>query len=76
MHPSTQAVSDDPLIELLAIFASSGRTPPMRADTGLNVQGHPTGIRNGWFNWPFNFDPTWLQSCDGFTPKEGAGEPT
>ena len=28
------------------------------------VVGDPTGIRNGWFVWPFNFDPTWLVSCD------------
>jgi len=38
--------------------------------TGLNVKGHPHGIKNGWFIWPFNFDPVWLENCDGFTPKE------
>lgn len=31
-----------------------------------NVTGNPHGLRKGWFNWPFNFDPTWLTSCDGF----------
>jgi hypothetical protein len=36
------------------------------------VEGHPQGIRNGWFMWPLNFDPTWLLSCDGFSddPKD------
>lgn len=28
------------------------------------------GIDNGWFGWPFNFDPVWLLTCDGFKPKE------
>lgn len=37
-----------------------------------NVKGNAHGIKNGWFFWPFNFDPTWLQSCDGFTEKAPA----
>ena len=24
------------------------------------------GIDSWWFVWPFNFDPTWLLSCDGY----------
>jgi len=36
----------------------------------LNVRGCDTGIRNGWFMWPVNFDPTWLLSCDGFEEKQ------
>ena len=31
------------------------------------VVGNETGIRRGWFIWPFNFDPVWLMSCDGFS---------
>jgi len=27
------------------------------------------GIKNGWFNYPFNFDPLWLEECDGFKAK-------
>lgn len=34
------------------------------------VEGAPYGIRSGWFNFPYNFDPTWLISCDGFKAKE------
>lgn len=34
-----------------------------------NVQGNAHGIRSGWFMWPFNFDPVWLVSCDGFSDK-------
>jgi hypothetical protein len=25
---------------------------------------------NGWFTWPFNFDPRWLDSCSGFEGVE------
>jgi hypothetical protein len=36
------------------------------------VVGDLHGISKGWFRWPFNFDPTWLISCDGFSddPKD------
>jgi len=30
------------------------------------VQGNPIGIRQGYFFWPINFDPVWLESCDGY----------
>jgi hypothetical protein len=36
----------------------------------LGVTGNAHGIKNGWFCWPFNFDPIWLESCNGFTPRE------
>jgi hypothetical protein len=53
---------------MMAIFASVGRVAPVIGPEAkeLNVTGHPHGIQNGWFNWPFNFDPVWLESCNGF----------
>jgi hypothetical protein len=39
----------------------------------LNISGNETGIRGGWFYWPLNFDPIWLETCDGFE-KKGGGE--
>ena len=36
----------------------------------LGVTGNLHGIQNGWFFWPSNFDPVWLEACDGFTEKE------
>lgn len=38
-------------------------------NTAAHVEGNPHGIRHGWFYWPWNFDPTWLVSCDGFAEK-------
>ena len=69
-HPSNEDELENPMYALLAIFGSVGRAPPVLADTGLNVKGDPHGIRAGWFNWPWNFDPVWLLSCDGFEPRE------
>lgn len=34
------------------------------------VTGNQHGIKSGWFAWPYNFDPVWLQSCDGFSDKQ------
>jgi hypothetical protein len=34
------------------------------------VQGDEYGRKMGWFVWPWNFDPAWLISCDGFKTKE------
>jgi hypothetical protein len=33
------------------------------------VSGNKNGIRNGWFCHPYNFDPVWLEKCDGFEAK-------
>ena len=40
------------------------------ANSSAKVEGHPCGIKNGWFRWPNNFDPNWLISCDGFKINE------
>lgn len=47
-------------------------------NTEAHVRGTPHGIMNGWFMWPMNFDPVWLESCDGFSenPEDKKGEPT
>jgi hypothetical protein len=34
------------------------------------TEGDPCGKRNGWFSWPWNYDPIWLKSCDGFVAKD------
>jgi hypothetical protein len=32
------------------------------------VTGHAHGYKNGWFMHPFNFDPIWLLTCNGYEP--------
>ena|SRR3990167_3099699 len=72
-HPSNQAALDNPLNQLAAIFGGIGRAVPVMGETKqLKVVGHHTGIRRGWFQWPFNFDPVWLQECDGYEASASA----
>lgn len=32
----------------------------------LHIKGDAHGIQAGYFMWPVNFDPVWLENCDGF----------
>jgi hypothetical protein len=54
----------------MALLSSAGRLPPFQVDVGLNVKGNSHGIKEGWFNWPLDYDPRWLLECDGFEAKE------
>jgi len=75
-HPAVEGseVAKDPLGGVLSILASVGRIKPLMdtdAARELLISGDPYGIKSGWFNWPWNFDPTWLRTCIGF---EGIAE--
>lgn len=35
----------------------------------LNIKANQHGISRGWFMWPSNFDPVWLENCDGYKEK-------
>lgn len=76
-HPKVAMTPDNPLNGLLALLGSVGRCSslPVKLANPLNVEGDPHGIKKGWFCWPINFDPVWLQSCDGFEViKQEGGE--
>jgi len=73
LHPDVRAIAEDPLATIAGMFASVGREPPMPYPSigkKLNIKGNEHGIKKGWFNWPVNFDPCWLISCDGFEEKK------
>jgi len=38
----------------------------MKNSKKLNIKGNSHGIASGWFNFPYNFDPVWLENCDGY----------
>ncbi len=69
-HPSVGKT--DPMDKMIAILASVGRAPAPSSDAAkeLNITASAHGINSGWFSWPFNFDPMWLNTCDGFISKE------
>ncbi len=64
-HPKCKGVGEG-LVGLL-VALSGGHAPQM--NTGLKVKGDTYGIRQGWFSHPLNFDPVWLEECDGFEKK-------
>lgn len=36
-------------------------------------RGDPVGVKNGWWWFPFNFDPTWHTDwCERYTRRDGA----
>ena len=67
LHPYNKEQIDDPMLQLMGIFASVGRVgfQPI-ADERLRIVGNSSGIAKGWFHYPVNFDPVWLENCDGF----------
>lgn len=72
-HPNLGNVTKDPLAGMMAIFASVGRVSPQMDIHAISkefeIKANIHGIRNGWFNWPWNFDPIWLENCNAFTLK-------
>lgn len=47
---------------LVAKNKETGETLPL-------IDIDPQGIEGGWALWPFNFDPTWINSCLMFEGK-------
>jgi hypothetical protein len=64
LHPSIPDMGEIGYLMSLVSSRTSGTQIPVNA--GIKVSGNKHGIINGWFNWPFNFDPVWLESCSGF----------
>lgn len=42
--------------------------PPVELSE-IKVIGNPIGIKYNWFNFPYDFDPVWLEFCSGFKSK-------
>ncbi len=79
MHPATARVHANPTAGMVSLLGKrTGLTsmPLTTEASALNVSGVEHGIRHGWFLWPVNYDPTWLERCDGFTPVEQQAEAT
>jgi hypothetical protein len=68
-HPKNKAILENPILKVMSILASVGRVTPTPC-MGIYVRGNPQGIKGGWFNYPFSFDPIWLEECDGFEVME------
>ena len=67
-HPKVS--NDNPLSQLMAMLRRPINSSVDPAAEELNIQANAHGVRSGWFCWPMNFDPVWLENCDGFKIKE------
>lgn len=68
-HPAFEGVNA--ALGLLATLRASQRGGPIEAPSGgITVKGNAHGIANGWFMHPLNFDPVWLDECNGFKSAE------
>lgn len=70
-HPKCGQDLANPLSNIMAIFASVGRVQPRisMAAIELGIEINPTGIKGGWANWPWNFDPRWIETCNGYEER-------
>lgn len=73
-HPDIEDLFQDSLLKIFSIFASVDRVPsvmfsPKVLDSmeKLGITVDATGFKNNWVNWPFDFDPIWILTCEGFT---------
>jgi hypothetical protein len=66
-HPRTLATPRGVLDILLKNPRETTREP---AAQQLGIKGNAHGIRQGWFYWPYNFDPVWLEACKGFKQRK------
>mgnify|MGYP001562958622 CR=1 FL=1 len=71
-HPKVEAEPKNNLSELMSLLGG-GRSLPLgmmnESKKELNIKCNSHGLNSGWFNWPYNFDPVWLENCDGFEQK-------
>ena len=67
IHPETKHIWDVELSDFLSLIGKqvTFAYPVDSMDIKLNDHGY----KNGWANWPFNYDPIWLDNCNKFESK-------
>lgn len=69
-HSSCRVISQtksDNYFELELLLAT--HQVNMTSDGEDLVKLNPHGVKNGWANWPLNFDPVWVDECKFYTKK-------
>ncbi len=68
-HPANDA--DDPMARLMAILSSVGMNATLVSATAskIKVELNAHGVAHGWCNFPFDFDPIWVDACEGFEER-------
>jgi len=70
-HPALGELANEnnPFAALVTVLGAKrlrGGFSALEVARQLGVKGDAHGIQRGWFLWPANFDPVWLESCKGF----------
>ncbi len=65
-HPSVAKTTRGELLAMLSV----SEFVELESASELDIQANAHGIRKGWFNWPYDFDPVWLENCNGFERSE------
>ena len=66
-----EGAENDPTTILLELQLSVGKVALVDETTQeplIKLNEH--GVKNGWAEWPLNFDPTWVEGCPFETSKE------
>jgi hypothetical protein len=63
-HPFLEGTTDNPVDALFNLITNKDIF--ISAIHKLQIKANNHGILKGWFNWPVNFDPVWLENCKGF----------
>jgi len=63
-HPS------EPDVIKLETHLSIGLVELKGSDDEPLIRINPHGRKNGWANWPLDFDPIWVSECQFYLPKD------
>lgn len=64
LHPDSGIKDGNVILALINLVAGN-----REGIKKLGITASPHGVQSGWFYWPANFDPVWLESCNGFEEK-------
>lgn len=69
-NPKLEINLDHPIFMFLTFLGKRGPRISIYTDKiGVKINKH--GFDNGWANFPFNFNPIWIEKCDSFENKDG-----
>lgn len=73
-HPALDGEGDNVFAGVFKVMATGNPVKILAVGLVLKITCEQVWIDKGYFDWPFNFDPTWLLSCRGETHKEESEE--
>ena len=61
---------NDPGVIKLEVHLSLGLVDLKSNEGEELIRIDPYGRKNGWANWPLDFDPHWISNCKLYLPKD------